>query len=367
MKKLGFGLMRLPKKDGIIDVEQVKIMVDQFMEKGFTYFDTAYVYDQSEVTFKEAVSKRYARSSYTIANKLPAWKINQKEDVEKIFNESLERCGVEYFDYYLLHAISGNRSTYFEEMGAYDFCNKQKELGKIKEFGFSFHGTPELLEEILAKHHQDFDFVQLQINYLDWENAVIASKRNYEICRKYNKKIIVMEPVKGGMLATLKPEIAKLFFDYNQNATVASFALRYASSLDGVFMTLSGMSNLEQVLDNLNTYDEFVPLSTFEQDLVEKVKMEMLKTTVVGCTACRYCCNGCPKKINIPELFKVYNQLLIDGNLDSAKANYQKLISEEKSNLAKSCVECGQCERVCPQHLEIISELKKIARQFEQQ
>lgn len=367
MKKLGFGLMRLPKMDGMIDIEQVKKMVDLFLAKGFTYFDTAYVYDQSEVTFKKAVSTRYPRESYTIANKLPAWKISQKEDVKRIFNESLERCGVEYFDYYLLHAISGNRMDYFEQMGAYDFCIAQKKLGKIKAFGFSFHGTPQLLEDILAKHHQDFDFVQLQINYLDWENAMIASKKNYEICRKYGKKIIIMEPVKGGMLANLKPEIAKIFLDYNPNASVASFALRYASSLEGVFMTLSGMSNQEQVLDNLHTYDSFEPLSKGELSLIEEVKKKILETTVVGCTACRYCCNGCPKGINIPGLFKIYNQLLVDGNIIFAKEQYQQLIEKKESNLAKACISCGQCERVCPQHLEIINELKKIAHQFEQE
>ncbi len=363
MKKLGFGLMRLPKKDGMIDLEQVKIMVDAFMENGFTYFDTAYVYDQSEVTFREAVAKRYSRSKYVIANKLPAWKINVKEDIEKIFHESLERCGVTYFDYYLLHAISGDRFSFFETMGAFDFCNLMKEKKKILNFGFSFHGTPELLEEILKKYPK-IDFVQLQINYLDWENAVIASKRNYEICRKYQKKIIVMEPVKGGILANLKPEIASRFHDYS-SASCASFALRYASSLEGVFMTLSGMSNLEQVEDNLNTYIDFRPLSQEEVSLIEKVKMEIMKTTVVGCTSCRYCCNGCPKGINIPELFKIYNQLLIDGDVNQARQQYHTLVDSHSSSIASECIACGQCENVCPQHIEIIDELKKISRFFD--
>ena len=364
MKKLGFGLMRLPKKDNHIDLEEVKTMVDTFIESGFTYFDTAYVYDQSEDTFREAVVKRYPRSKYTIADKLPAWKINTEDDIEKIFCESLERCGVTYFDYYLLHAISGDRFSFLEKMGAFVFCNTMKEKKKILNFGFSFHGTPELLEEILKKH-PEIDFVQLQINYLDWENALIASKRNYEICRQYHKRIIVMEPVKGGLLANLKPEIANIFHNYSP-LSCASFALRYVSSLEGVFMTLSGMSSLEQVKDNIDTYIEFKKLTLGEREIIEKVKGEILKTTVVGCTSCRYCCNECPKKINIPELFKVYNQVLLDGNTHNAKTAYDLLIVQKQSSSASSCIMCGQCEKNCPQHLEIINELKKISRLFEQ-
>lgn len=365
MKKLGFGLMRLPKVDGMIDVEQVKTMVDTFIQAGFTYFDTAYVYDQSEEAFQEAVVKRYPRKSYTIADKLPAWKINEKGDVEKIFQESLQRCGVDYFDYYLLHAILGNRSTLFEEFGAYDFCLKMKEEKKILHFGFSFHGTPELLEEILIKH-PEVDFVQLQLNYLDWDNAMIASRKNYEICRKYHKQIIVMEPVKGGMLANLKPEIANIFKEHS-NHSPASFALRYVASLEGVCMVLSGMSNMQQVEDNLQTFTDLQPLSLEESQLVEQVKNEILKSTVVGCTACRYCCSGCPKKINIPELFKIYNQLLNDGKVNLAKECYQNLIAKSLSNHASSCIGCGKCESVCPQHIEIIAELKKISRFFDQE
>lgn len=364
-KKLGFGLMRLPKVDGVIDLEHVKKMVDYFLANGFTYFDTAYVYENSEVTFKESVSKRYPRDAYTVADKLPGWKLTEGATAEDLFNTSLERCGVEYFDYYLLHSIQDSSIKVYNEAKIWEFCLKKKEEGKIKHFGFSFHGTPALLEEILS-NHPEVEFVQLQINYLDWDNALIASRENYEICRRYNKPIIIMEPVKGGMLANLQPTIAKTFKDYDKEASVASYALRYAASLEGVKMVLSGMSNEEQLIDNVKTFKVFNEINAEELALINQVKNAILSLTSIGCTNCRYCCEDCPQKINIPEYFKLLNQILATGNVKEAKNLYNELIKEGYGK-AKDCIECGQCEGVCPQHLNIINELKKVSRHFDKE
>ena len=288
MKKLGFGLMRLPRnEDGKFDIERTAKMADEFLKNGFTYFDTAYIYEGSEETFREAIGKRQPRDSYTLANKLPAWKIAEKSDVERIFNESLARCGVEYFDYYLLHSIIGKAATKHEEFGSWDFCAEMKRQGKIRNFGFSFHGDEILLEEILTKH-PEVDFVQLQINYLDWNSSVVRAAKNYEVCRKHDKPIVIMEPVKGGQLASFEPETEELMKKLNPEASCASYALRFAGTLDGVMTVLSGMSDEEQMADNILTFSDLKPLTPDETKVIEEVRDRVLASKTVSCTACGF-------------------------------------------------------------------------------
>lgn len=358
MKKLGFGLMRLPKINNEIDIEQVKNMVDSFFESGFNYFDTAYVYENSEDAFKKSVVDRYERNKYYIADKLPAWKLNEGLDKKVIFQESLNRLGINYIDYYLLHAVQEANISIYNEKDCWNYCKDLKKQGLIKHFGFSFHGSPTLLEDILL-NHPEVEFVQLQINYLDWDNAIIASRQNYEICRKYNKQIVVMEPVKGGILATFDDDISKIFKEYNYTSSFSSLALRFVGSLDGVIMVLSGMSNKEQVEDNINTFKNFIKLSDEEYDLVNKIKTKLIKKSSIGCTNCKYCVSECSMNILIPEIFKIYNQAIIMGANDKYKEMYNNLIAKTKTSKANTCVKCHHCEKVCPQHLKITDELTK--------
>ena len=269
--KLGFGLMRLPKdEEGNIDLTQVQYMVDAYMKAGFNYFDTAYVYGGSEAAMKVTLVDKYPRNSYTIADKLPAWKLNSEEDVVRVFNESLEICGVDYFDFYLLHSIEKKHYPTYEKYHCFEFIQEMKRQGKIKFIGFSFHDTADFLDKVLTEH-LEIDFVQLQLNYLDWENGVIQSRKNYEVARKHNKPIIVMEPVKGGTLASFPENIEKIYRDYAPEKSIASWSLRYIGSQEGVMTILSGMSNEEQMRDNLKTMSDFEPLSKQEYQLVQEV------------------------------------------------------------------------------------------------
>ncbi len=362
--KLGFGLMRLPKDDeGNIDLSHVQFMVDSYMKAGLNYFDTAYVYEGSEAAMKATLVDKYPRESYTIADKLPAWKLNCKEDVLRVFNESLERCGVDYFDFYLLHSIEKKHYPTYEKYDCFKFIQDMKEQGKVKYIGFSFHDTAELLDEILTKH-PEIDFVQLQLNYLDWENGVIQSRKNYEVARKHNKPIIVMEPIKGGSLASFKEDIEKIYLDYNPDRSIASWALRYLGSKEGIMTILSGMSSEEQMQDNLNTMLDFKPLTDKEEELVQEVVDKVLSYPTIPCTSCRYCVAGCPLNIQIPNLFTVYNSAKTYGSSGRYNTYYKDYTSGD-FNLASTCVECGQCEGVCPQHLEITKLLKEVAKEFE--
>ena len=359
MPKLGFGLMRLPEKDGTIDSEHLNRMVDAYMQAGMNYFDTAYVYHggNSEKAIKEALVKRYPRDRFMLATKLPAWCLKQPEDRDRIFNEQLERCGVDYFDFYLLHSIEdgGNGETY-ERLDCYNWGLQKKAEGRIRHFGFSFHGSPAYLNRILDAH-PEIEFVQIQLNYADWNNPVVRSGELYEILHSRNIPMIIMEPVKGGTLAKLTPELEAMFKTVRPGASVASWALRFVGSLPGVMTILSGMSTEEQMADNICTFSRFEPLTEEEKALVEKVKTIMLNVPQIGCTSCRYCTPGCPMNISIPDVFRAVNTMSLYGDVFRPKAFYGGLIGQGYGR-ASACIACGQCEGVCPQHLPIIDLLK---------
>ncbi len=366
MPKLGFGMMRLPEKEGIIDLEQVCRMADAYLQAGMNYFDTAYVYHggNSEKMVKEALVKRHPRESFMLATKLPAWCMSKPEDRDRIFNEQLERCGVDYFDFYLLHSIEdgGNGETY-EKLDCYSWGLQKKAEGKIRHFGFSFHGSPEYLEKTLDAH-PEIEFVQIQLNYADWENPVVRSGELYEILHRRNIPMIIMEPVKGGTLARLTPELEAKYRAVRPDASPASWALRFVGSLPGVMTILSGMSTEEQMADNIATFSHFEPLSEEEQALVQEVKAAMLNVPQIGCTACRYCTDGCPMNISIPDVFRAVNTMKLYGDEFRPKSFYRGLIGRGYGR-ASDCIACGQCEGVCPQHLPIIELLKDAAEKLD--
>lgn len=364
--KLGFGCMRLPMNGDEIDLEQTKKMADAFMANGFTYFDTAYGYlnGRSEGTVKAAVVDRYPRESFQLATKFPVWEAHCKEDVAKIFATQLERTGAGYFDFYLMHALSADKLPKLEEYGAWEYMAEMKAQGKIKHLGFSFHDSAECLEEIL-KAHPESEFVQLQINYADWENDSIQARACYEICMKYEKPVIIMEPVKGGSLAVMTEEAQNKFKAANPDLSVASWAVRYCASLDGIITVLSGMSNEEQMMDNLSYMKDFKPLTEEEYKVVDEV-VEILKNApIVPCTSCEYCVKGCPMNIRINEMFKAYNQYVTYGNLDAVKeGGYNRALRDDHGR-AEACIQCGQCETICPQHIHIIEKLQEVSKLFD--
>ncbi len=361
IKKLGFGLMRLPQKDGKIDVEQTKVMVDHFLEAGFTYFDTAWAYEGSEAAIREALVERYPRERFQLATKNAAW-INCKTREEAIaqFETSLKQTGAEYFDFYLLHNLGENRTKFFDEFDMWSWILELKAQGKIKHAGFSFHSTPEELDELLTKH-PEMEFVQLQINYADWDSHAIQSRACYEVARKHGKPIVIMEPVKGGMLANPPKPVQEVFQKADPDASTASWAIRFAADLDGVITVLSGMSNIEQMDDNLSYMKEFHGLSKEEKETLKEAQEVLSRIPLIPCTTCDYCAKVCPMDIGISGSFTAMNDLTLYQDLGAAKHREGWLVGGHGRKSAKECIKCGKCEEVCPQHISIRQELERVA------
>ncbi len=379
-KKLGFGTMRLPLLDPddakSIDIEQTKKMVDLFMERGFNYFDTAYPYhgETSELAVKRALVERYPRDSYFLADKMPILRVKSEEDYEFYFNDQLKKTGVDYFDIYLLHNLGRDRYIKTERFGGFPFIEKLKKEGYVKHIGFSFHDDADTLDRILTDH-PEVDVVQLQINYLDWDGAVAQSGRCYDVAVKHGKKVIVMEPIKGGMLANLPDKAMEEFNSYYRNASLdaagkpggdaipspASLAIRYAASLSNVMVVLSGMSSLSQLEDNTSYMQDFKELTAGEQELTRRITNILNSAIKVPCTGCRYCLEECPKNINIPDYFGLLNLHAVTGKTTGM---YYERFSMNHGK-ASECLKCGLCEGICPQHIDIRNFLEDFRALYE--
>lgn len=341
-KNFGFGYMRLPMNGDNVDIPQTTAMVDAFLESGFNYFDTAhgYINGKSELAIRECLSSRYPRDRFILTNKLSAPYFEKEEDIRPLFQQQLEACGVEYFDFYLLHAVSASRLSHYEGCKAFEIAQELKQEGKVCHVGMSFHDTADVLDDILTKH-PELEVVQIQFNYVDFEDDKVESRKCYEVCRKHGKPVIIMEPVKGGSLVNL-PASAQKIFDNMGGGSNASYAIRFAAGFEGVMMVLSGMSTMEQMTDNLSYMKDFQPLTEAEQEAVRKVCAVFRNQDLIPCTGCRYCTEVCPQEIAIPELFAALN----------AKRQDQSY-APISGGMPSDCVKCGKCEEICPQNLKI--------------
>ena len=362
-KNFGFGCMRLPMNGSEVDTEATCRMVDAFLEAGFNYFDTAhgYIQGKSELALKECLTSRYPRDRYILTDKLTDFYFKKEEDIRPFFESQLQACGVDYFDFYLMHAQNAENYKFFKSCHAYENAFALKKEGKIRHVGISFHDTAEVLDRILTEY-PEVEVVQIQFNYLDYDDPAVQSRLCYEVCRKHNKPVLVMEPVKGGNLVNL-PEKAKAVLDGLHGGSPASYALRFAAGFPGMMMVLSGMSNMEQMQDNISFMKDFKPLNEEEMEAVKRVQQIFKEKDLIPCTACRYCTEGCPKHIAIPDLFAVMNAKMLhhDWNADY----YYNQVHTSEGRKASDCIKCGKCEKACPQHLPIRELLVSVAKEFE--